>query len=194
MSDPNRDKLLNHEVDGIREFDNALPKWWLYGFYFTIAFAVVYWVNYHVLPEPFYGHKTIQAEWEADVADAAVRFPTSAGVGGSMVALTDAASLAKGEEIFNGMRNLCHTCHRKDLGGVIGPNLTDDQWMHGCTVSEMANNIKTGFPVKGMLPYGSGQPLTDEELLQVVSYIVAKRGTNPASPKAVDAAREKECR
>lgn len=194
MTDPNRDKLLSHEVDGIREFDNALPRWWLYGFYFTIAFAAVYLVNYHVLPEPLYGKKGMLQEWQAEVAEAEARFPKATAAAGAFALRTDAESLAKGEAVFNGMRNLCHTCHRKDLGGVIGPNLTDDLWMHGCSPGETANNIKTGFPVKGMLPYGSGQPLTDEELEQVVSYIFSKRGSTPANPKAVDATRELECR
>ncbi len=194
MSDPNKDKLLGHEADGIREFDNALPRWWLYGFYMTIVFAGVYWVNYHVLPTPLFGHASVKAQWEADVAAAEANRRTASMSAFPATALTDAESLAKGEAIFNGMRNLCHTCHRKDLGGLIGPNLTDDLWMHGCSVREMALNVRTGFPVKGMLPYGSGQPLTDEELLQVVSYVLSKRGSTPAAPKAVDPAREKECR
>src|SRR3954454_8758944 len=64
---PKRDELLDHDADGIREFDNALPRWWLYGFYFTIAFAAVYLINYHVLPKPLFGYTTIAAEWAADV-------------------------------------------------------------------------------------------------------------------------------
>ena len=69
--DDQKNQLLNHEADGIREFDNALPKWWLYGFYFTIAFAVVYVVNYHVLPKPLWGKQSIAAEYQAEMADAA---------------------------------------------------------------------------------------------------------------------------
>jgi cytochrome c oxidase cbb3-type subunit 3 len=190
------DQLLGHDADGIHEFDNALPRWWLYGFYFTIAFAVVYLINYHWLETPVFGQKGMAAEYQAEMADAARAREGGPGHGAAvtLAALTDTESLAKGEAIFNGMRNLCHTCHRKDLGGVIGPNLTDDQWLHGCTASEMARNVTSGFPAKGMLPFGSGQALTDEEVLQVVSYVISKRGSSPANPKAADLDRDKECR
>ena len=129
MSDKNRDELLNHDADGIREFDNALPRWWLYGFYFTIAFGIAYVINYHVLPKPVLGHRTLAEDYVAEMA----RAPTihRAGAGGPVAFLTDAGSLEKGAAIFEGSRNLCHACHRKDLGGVIGPNLTDDRWLHG---------------------------------------------------------------
>ena len=60
---PGRDELLDHDADGIREFDNALPRWWLYGFYLTIAFSIVYLVNYHVLPKPLFGHPGMVAEY-----------------------------------------------------------------------------------------------------------------------------------
>ena len=191
----NKDELLSHEYDGIREFDNALPRWWLYGFYFTIAFALVYAVNYHVLSTPLWGKPGMVAEYDAEV-EAATRLaasrPAAAGPSAAVVALTDAASLAKGQEIYEGA-NLCHACHRKDLGGMVGPNLTDNLWIHGCTPAELVKNIATGFPPQGMLPYGSGTKLSDEQLLQVVSYILARQGSNPASPRAVDPNREKAC-
>lgn len=191
----NKDELLSHEYDGIREFDNALPRWWLYGFYFTIVFAVAYAINYHVLSTPLWGKPGMVAEYEAEVAAAsrlAASRPAAAGPSTALVALTDAASLAKGQEIYEGA-NLCHACHRKDLGGMVGPNLTDNLWIHGCTPAELVKNIATGFPPQGMLPYGSGTRLSDEQLLQVVSYILARQGSNPANPRAVDPGREKAC-
>lgn len=193
MSDEKQNQILEHEADGIREFDNALPKWWLYGFYFTIAFAVVYVVNYHVLSTPLVGQKNIAAEYQAEMAEAARLAASRPGGATGKVAFTDAANLSAGEAIFNGQRNLCHTCHRKDLGGLVGPNLTDDLWRHGCTVDELVNNITTGFPPKGMLPFGSTQRLTDKELLQVVSYVISKKGSNPNNPKATDPELDKNC-
>lgn len=194
MNDPLNDRLLSHEADGIREFDNALPRWWLYGFYFTIGFAVAYLVNYHVLATPIVGHKTIAAEYAAEMnAAAALAAARPASAAMHKAALTDPASLAAGEAIFMGQRNLCHTCHRKDLGGLVGPNLTDEVWLHGCSVDEMLQNVTTGFPAKGMLPFGSTQRLTDQELLQVVSFVISKRGSQPTNPKAIDPERDQPC-
>jgi len=190
-----KDELLNHEYDGIREFDNALPKWWLYGFYFTIIFGIVYAINYHALPTPLWGKPGQIAEYEAEVAEAALLAasrPKAAGPSSTAVALTDADSLAKGKAIYEGA-NLCAACHRDDLGGLVGPNLADDLWIHGCTPADLMKNVATGFPTLGMLPYGSGTALNDEELLQVVSYILSRQGSNPADARPVDPEREKAC-
>lgn len=190
-----KDELLAHECDGIREFDNALPKWWLYGFYFTIAFSIVYAINYHVLETPLWGKAGMLAEYQAEMDDAgrlAASRPKAPGASVALVALTDAESLKKGQEIYEGA-NLCHACHRKDLGGMVGPDLTDNLWIHGCSPSELVKNISTGFPPLGMLPYGSGQTLSDEQLLQVVSYVLSKQGSRPASPRAANPDREKAC-
>ena len=189
-----RNQLLGHEADGIREFDNALPRWWLYGFYFTIVFAAAYLVNYHLLSSPFMGHRTLAEDYKAEMALAEATYGKSRGrAGAAAVAYTDAVNLAKGQEIFNGQRNLCHTCHRKDLGGVIGPNLTDGRWLHGCSTSELMANVTSGFPQKGMLPFGSGQRLSDDELLQVVSYVLSKRGSQPVNPKKTEPDRDRDC-
>jgi cytochrome c oxidase cbb3-type subunit III len=188
-----RDELLDHDADGIREFDNALPRWWLYGFYVTIVFALVYVVNYHVLPTPVVGLAGMEAEYRAEVAAAAPMSPGPAAPAATLAALTDAASLAKGEAIFTSQTSLCSSCHRTDLGGLVGPNLTDALWLHGCTAGDIARNIATGFPPRGMLPYGGGPKLTDEQLLQLASFVLSKHGSQPPNPKAIDPARDKAC-
>lgn len=193
MSEKKRDELLSHDADGIREFDNALPRWWLYGFYFTIAFAVVYFANYHLLPTPVFGKPTVTAEYEESVRLASLA-PRAADAASAPVALlTDAASLEQGRAIFEGPTNVCFSCHRADLGGMVGPNLTDEYWLHGCTPAQLVTNIKKGFPEKGMMPFGTGQHLSDEQVLQVASYVLSKRGTNPAAPKAREPERDAAC-
>ena len=192
-----KDELLNHEDDGIREFDNALPTWWLYGFYFTIVFGIVYVINYHVLSTPLWGRPGMVAEYQAEV-DVANRLaasrPKAAGPSATLAALTDPDSLEKGQAIFEGGDNLCHACHRKDLGGLVGPEPDRqpvDSRLHARPTSSRAS--RPAIPRSGMLPYGSGKTLTDEQVLQVVSYVLSKQGTNPASPRAVDPDREKAC-
>ncbi|MEO8076708.1 MAG: cbb3-type cytochrome c oxidase N-terminal domain-containing protein, partial [Acidobacteriota bacterium] len=189
-----RDELLDHEADGIREFDNALPRWWLYGFYLSIVFAIVYLVNYHVLPRPLVGHAGMIAEYQAELEAASRTAALRPAVAHAALAqLTDAASLAKGQAIFEGPDNVCFSCHRADLGGVVGPNLTDDVWLHGCGMGDVMASIKTGYPLKGMLPFGIGKPLTDEQVQELASYVLSKRGSAPASPKPIDAERDRAC-
>lgn len=191
------DELLDHEADGIREFDNALPRWWLYGFYFTIAFAVVYMLNYHALPAPAFGKPGMIAEYHASIPaaepTAAANTPGPASPVAAL-ALSDAASLEKGRAIFEGPEHVCSSCHRPDLGGLIGPNLIDEHWLHGCSMQEIANSIKNGYPLKGMLPFGTGKSLTDEQVLLVASYIASRRGETPANPKPIEPERDRVCR
>lgn len=190
------DELLDHDADGIREFDNALPRWWLYGFYFTIVFAAVYLVNYHVLPRPLFGRAGMVAEYQAEL-EAASRVAASrphAAKASVVAALTDQTSLEKGRAIFDGPINTCFACHRNDLGGLVGPNLTDDKWLHGCSIQDVVNSITTGYPEKGMMPFGTGKPLTDEQVLQVGSYVLSKRGSAPPAPKPPDEERDKPCK
>ncbi len=199
MANTEKDKLLDHDADGIQEYDNSLPRWWLNGFYFTIIMSAIYMFYYHLYTGPdwnvlWYKQKTQEAELAAESTEieklrsAAPKKPSSA-----MVLLTDPASLAKGKEIFNSTTSLCMTCHREDLGGLVGPNLTDEYWIHGCTIPEIVKSITTGFPDKGMLPYGSGTPLNDQELLQVASYILSMKGTNPPDPKPIEDGRDLRC-
>jgi cytochrome c oxidase cbb3-type subunit 3 len=189
------DEMLDHDADGIRELDNDLPRWWLYGFYLTIAVGVLYFVNFHVLPAPLVGPASIRAEYEADVAaaDAARTAARGARPAAALAVLTDAASLAKGRAIFENPASLCFSCHRQDLGGLVGPNLTDTAWLHGCSIAEVTASIRTGYPPRGMLPFGGGTPLDDAQLQQVASYILSRHGSAPANPKPPDPERDKPC-
>jgi len=183
-----KDKLLDHEYDGIRELDNHMPRWWVLGFYFTIVFAIGYMVYYHMAGGP-----SSDKEYQMEMAGT----PQKPGAVAAPVAdtglkpLTDAASLAAGEKLY--AAQTCAACHSPSLGGLVGPNLTDEFWMHGCDFTTVMGNVRKGFQQKGMMPFGNGKPLQDTELQQLVSYIFSKRGSNPPGAKAIDAEREKKC-
>ncbi len=181
------DKLLDHDADGIQEFDNALPKWWLYGFYFTIVFSIGYIIYFH-----FMGGPLSAAEYQAQLDEAKAMYKTASVSSADLKPVSDQASLDAGKAIFEGTNNVCFTCHRNDLGGQVGPNLTDEYWLHGGKFADIINSITTGYPDKGMLPYGSGAKLTQDQLVQVASYVWSKRGSNPPEPKPIDAERDKK--
>ena len=190
-----RDDLLDHDADGIREFDNDLPRWWLYSFYVTIAFAAVYLLNFHVLPQPLVGAPSVVAEYQADLAaHPKTSGPaTGPGAGAVIAVLSDPHELAEGKQIFESQTHPCVACHRADLGGLVGPNLADDTWLHGCSLGEVVASIRTGFPTTGMVPYGGGPALSDRELQELGSYILSSRGSSPKAPKPPDPTRDKAC-
>jgi cytochrome c oxidase cbb3-type subunit 3 len=194
--DDEKDLLLDHEYDGIKELDNHMPVWWLWLFYFTIGWGFVYLVYYQ-----FTGVGPDQHEqYEQEMAAAAELYGQDPGEpSGSEVAAvswefeTDQASIDNGKEVFMSTNNLCFTCHGANGEGLVGPNLTDNMWLHGCSAEEIAVSISTGFPDKGMVAYGSGTPISEEDMTDVISYIASIQGTNPANAKAVDQARAVEC-
>lgn len=179
-----KDRYLgNHEYDGIRELDNKLPQWWLYLFYFTIIFALVYLVGYNLaewwpLQEDEYKIE-IASVTEMKKANPEVMLDLE-----NMLPLTAAADLAAGKETYD---KICVTCHGKFAEGLVGPNMTDDYWIHGDSVANSVS-IKNLYEVvikgvieKGMISYKD--QLSPVEIQQVLSFIISLRGTNPANPK-----------
>ena len=174
------DILLDHNYDGIQELDNNLPPWWKYGFYLTILFAVVYLVNYHVL-------KTgdLQGtEYTKEVAQAAIdiaEYQKNSALSvdeNTVKILSDKESLDKGKEIFI---NNCVACHGKLGEGQVGPNLTDDYWIHGGSIKDLFKTVKYGYPEKGMKSWK--EDLSPSQINCVTSYIKTLRGTNPPNAK-----------
>ncbi|WP_372917619.1 cbb3-type cytochrome c oxidase N-terminal domain-containing protein [Salegentibacter sp.] len=173
--------ILDHNYDGIRELDNDLPAWWLYGFYISIIFAVIYMARYHV----FDGADQSE-EYLAEVAKAkeeveAYKKENPDLLDASTVEmLTDASDLEAGETIY--MAN-CIACHRADGGGSIGPNLTDEHWILGGGISNIFHTISEGGrDGKGMVAWKTS--LSSEEIAQVSSYVMSLEGTNPSDAKA----------
>lgn len=174
--------LLDHNYDGIQELDNHLPPWWKWLFYFTIGFSVVYLIVYHVLglmPLQLEEYDNQMAEAEAQRTEYLATQPAAVIDESTVAMLDDAASLADGKQVYD---NNCAACHRADGGGGIGPNLTDEYWIHGGTIQEIFTTIKVGVPEKGMIPW---EPLLSPSQMQnVASYIMTLVGTNPPDAKA----------
>lgn len=178
MNDPKDPLLLDHEADGIRELDNNLPRWWVWLFNLSIGFAVIYLVYYHVI-----GTGKIQAaEYtrEMEVGDKikAVAVSRFEGTLTSLQPLSDQVALAQGLQTF---KTLCAPCHREDGGGLVGPNLTDDYWIHGSNFTDNLKVIWNGIPDKGMVTWKG--VLKPADIHSVASYIYTLRGTKPPNPK-----------
>ena len=173
-------KPIEHEFDGIKELNNPIPPWLLYLWYISVTVAVVYFVYYHV-----YELGDLQdAEYENEMAKAEAKLEKHRAESGkiAMVVLTDDGSLAAGEVIYK--EKLCATCHGMlGEGNAIGPNLTDNYWLHGNgSVKDIFNTIKNGVPTKGMTPYKD--QLGDKQIIQVSSYIIENLvGSNPPNAK-----------
>ncbi len=177
--DKSEDRLLDHEYDGIREYDNPMPRWWLWIFYATIVFVPLY----YFLPAPFGEGPGTVAQYEADVARHLASQPPDAGPAISDEALITMAAragvIAEGKAVF---AQNCAVCHRADGGGVIGPNLTDDAWIHGGAPTAIHRTIVDGVLAKGMP--GWGKLLKPAQVDAVSAYVISLKGTNPPAAKA----------
>jgi cytochrome c oxidase cbb3-type subunit III len=172
------DRLMkDHEYDGIRELDNGPPSWFNWLFILTIAFAVIYLVRLWV----FRADDLVQMkEFNQEMAEAQRRAPAPVDAGVFEVKiLTDEQSLANGKQTFN---NICAVCHLVDGGGLVGPNLTDNYWIHGNTIEDLFRITTEGVIEKGMIPYRD--QLSPTQRLEVSSYILEELvGSTPAKAK-----------
>jgi len=171
---------MGHDYDGIRELDNKLPPWWKYGFYATMVFAVVYLWRYHVSHSaPLPAEEYRIAVQQAAVDQAAYLKNAANSVDENTVKLlTDPADLAAGRAIF---QTICFACHGMNGEGGVGPNLTDNYWLHGGSIQEIFKTLKYGWPDKGMKSWKDDySPL---QLAQITSYVKSLSGTNPPNPK-----------
>lgn len=173
--------MLDHDYDGIKELDNNLPPWWVYMFYATIIFSVVYIVRFHITGSGQLSHEEYMAEMDAAVAEKAEMMAnaTESITEDNVVFLVDAPTIEKGAAIFQGN---CATCHGQLGEGGAGPNLTDEYWIHGGSINSIFKTIKYGVPAKGMIAWQS--QFSPKQMQQVASYIKTLKGTNPPNGKA----------
>jgi len=178
MNDPKDPLLMDHEADGIKELDNNLPRWWVWLFYLTIAYSVVYMGYYHVFRAGDLQAAEYDKEWkkgEEIKSSAIAKFESSLG---ALEPSKDPQILGKGQQTFV---TLCAPCHRPDGGGLVGPNLTDDYFVHGSNYVDSLKVIINGVPEKGMITWRG--LLKPSEVQAVASYIYTLRGTKPPNPK-----------
>lgn len=173
---------LGHDYDGIRELNNRLPPWWLYGFYLCIIFAVVYLWRFHVS----HTGPSSKEEFETSIAKADLRVKEYLKKKGDAVdentvtLLTAAEDISAGKAIFTDPSK-CPACHGADGGGnAVGPNLTDDYWIYGGNIKDIFKTIKYGTN-KGMRSWKDD--LSARQMAQVASYVKSLKGTKPANPK-----------
>jgi len=170
---------LGHDYDGIRELDNRLPPWWLYGFYVSIIFAAVYLWRFHVS----HTAPSSQQEYEQSVQVAELKIQEYLKKKGDAVnentvtVLTSADDISAGKKIFI---TSCSACHKEAGGGDVGPNLTDDYWLHGGDVKSIFKVVKYG--INAMPQWQNAY--SNKQLAQISSYIKSLRGTNPPNAKA----------
>jgi cytochrome c oxidase cbb3-type subunit 3 len=172
-----KDRLLEHSYDGIQEYDNPMPRWWVLMFWATIIFAPVYMFDIGGLG---IGPGRV-AVYEKDMAAFKLAHPdvVAPDPAALMAAVADANEVTEGKAIFT--KN-CTACHAADGGGIIGPNLTDDYWIHGGKIEEIGATVVAGVAAKGMPTWG--KILKPKEISEVVAYVWTLRGTTPAKAKA----------
>lgn len=181
LQDEQRILISGHDYDGIHELDNRMPPWLAFLFQGTIVFAVIYLIIYHLtgigdLPMAELEKETqiVEAKKTAFLEKAAAKINEN-----SVTLLTDTKTLEEGKAIFTAN---CAACHAADGGGTVGPNLTDEYWLHGGGIKNVFKTIKYGVPEKGMISWE--KQLNPLKMQQVSSYIVSLKGTKPAAPKA----------
>lgn len=181
LADEQRILIKGHDYDGIHELDNRMPPWLAFLFQGTIVFAVIYLIIYHLtgigdLPMAELEKETqiVEAKKTAFLEKAAAKINEN-----SVTLLTDAKTLEEGKAIFTAN---CAACHAVDGGGTVGPNLTDEYWLHGGGIKNVFKTIKYGVPEKGMISWE--KQLNPLKMQQVSSYIVSLKGSKPATPKA----------
>ncbi len=173
------DIMFDHSFDGIRELDNRIPPWFSWLFYVTIFFAAFYMLDYHV----FNSSPLQEEEYQIQVREAEIKRAELIKSGAflneeTVTLLTDASALDAGKQIYNAN---CVACHAADGGGLVGPNLTDDYWIHGGGIKNVFKVIKYGVTAKGMIAWQS--QLNPNQMQEVASYVISLHGTTPANPK-----------
>ena len=175
------DVMLDHNYDGIKELDNSLPPWWVWGFYITIIWGVIYLIHYHVIDTGLLSAD----EYKQEVATAELKIKEYHAKTADLVSvetvtlLNTPEGLGAGKETF--IKN-CVPCHGPGGEGTVGPNLTDEFWIHGGGIKNVFKTITDGVPAKGMISWKT--QLSPKQIQEVASFVLSLQGTKPANGKA----------
>ncbi len=169
-----KDLLLDHDYDGIQELDNSLPPWWKYMFYVTIVVACIYFYRFHISHDgPSTRDEYVEEMRQGEEAKAAYLVKSGNNIDENNVTLlTDANEIGAGKELF--VKN-CAPCHLADGGGIVGPNLTDDYWIHGGGIKDIFKTIKYGWQDKGMKSWKDD--FSAKQIQELASFIKSLIGT-----------------
>lgn len=182
--------VMEHKFDGIAELNNPTPAWFMVLFYGTIIFAVCYLLNYEVLgfgksQEQEYSTEIEQAA-EAKIAFLANPKNSASAVNeNNIVQSKDDAVIKSGAALF---ANRCTPCHGEHAEGIVGPNLTDEYWLHGGSIKDVFKTIKYGVPEKGMISWEKS--LSAQQISDLANYVLSLQGTKPAGAKAPQGKKE----
>lgn len=167
--------VREHDFDGIQEFDNPMPNWWLVILFSSIVYAFVYWGVLHRYTEETDPGKALITRMERATQEAA----KAAGVLSDPILWSmsrDDAVVKAGREVYLAS---CAQCHLPDLAGAIGPNLKDKNWIHGEHPMEILKVITEGFAIKGMPTWGP--VLGRQKISEVVAFILSFHQPPPES-------------
>lgn len=174
-----KDIMLDHDYDGIKELDNSLPPWWKYGFYLTIVIGVIYFWHYEIGNGPTQEDEFIAEVKQGEEEVAAYLAKSANNVDENSVVMLDGIGITEGQNLF--AKN-CIACHGPDGGGnAVGPNLTDEYWLHKGSLKDIFKSIKYGWPDKGMKSWKDD--FSPKQIAQLASYIKSIQGITPTAPK-----------
>lgn len=168
-----------HSYDGIRELDNIIPPWFTTAFIITIIFGIGYMYRYHIAKSaPLQIEEYKMAVMAAELQHDEYLKTQANAIDENSVTLMTGADLEAGKKTFV---TLCAACHKTDGGGLVGPNLTDEYWIHGGSLKDLFKTVKYGYPEKGMISWK--EQLSPSQIAQVTNYILTLKGSNPPDAK-----------
>lgn len=170
--------LIPHAYDGIHELNNPVPRWFNILFYGSIIAAAGYLYYYHIGDGPLQDEEYTMEVEKAAIAKRAFLAKSAEKFDENSIKV-DPGLVENGKTIFN---TNCIACHGEHGQGTVGPNLTDEFWLHGGSIADVFKTVKYGVPAKGMASWEKN--MSSKNMAEVVNYIMSLQGSKPANPKA----------